>query len=91
MKYQGVYSHHDYKSEYSVTDIASPDAEGECPNHSPDAVITIRQTDCGLTSHHHQTGTGAPVITPYRPTGSGEMGEELGINPYYKSLWPLSE
>ena len=63
----------------------------ENAHYSPDAVITIRQTDCGLTSHHHQTGTGAPVITPYRPTGSGEMGEELGINPYYKSLWPLSE
>ena len=56
-------SHHDYKSEYSVTDIASPDAEGECwiihqmqslPSDrqtvaSP--VITIRQEQEHQSSH----------------------------------------
>ena len=79
MKYQGVYSHHDYKSEYSVTDIASPDAEGECPNHSPDVpVITIRQ------EQEHQSSL--PSDRQTVASGSGEMGEELSINPYYKSL-----
>ena len=62
MKYQGVYSHHDYKSEYSVTDIASPD---------------------GLNQEHQSS---LPSDRQTVASGSGEMGEELGINPYYKSL-----
>ena len=64
MKYQGVYSHHDYKSEYSVTDIASPDVP----------VIIIRQ------EQEHQSSL--PSDRQTVASGSREMREELGIDPY---------